>query len=119
MIRKLEGKLKYVSGSMIAAMMVITVAGCATGNVKAETTEATTQEVTEDATIEEATEADKAKTNEAASDFVPANDGKTNIYQQDGGDYCRVEFSGNKDEIVTSLLPERYGSSGRCCRCSG
>ena len=101
MIRKLEGKLKYVSGSMIAAMMVITVAGCTAGNVKAETTEATTQEVTEDATIEEATEADKAKTNEAASDFVPANDGKTHIYQQDGGDYCRVEFSGNKDEIVT------------------
>ena len=119
MIRKLEGKLKYVSGSMIAAMMVITVAGCTAGNVKAETTEAATeaavvteaeteaeteavtQEVTEDATIEEATEADKAKTNEAALDFVPANDGKTHIYEQDGGDYCRVEFSGNKDEIVT------------------
>ena len=45
MIRKLEGKLKYVSGPMIAAMMVITVAGCTTGNVKAETTEATTEAV--------------------------------------------------------------------------
>ena len=67
MIRKLEGKLKYVSGSMIAAMMVITVAGCTAGNVKAETTEAATEavavaEVETDAETETETETEKERT---------------------------------------------------------